>query len=96
VEAPAISAVPKARKHTLARRQAAPVYRALIAQGSVGLSWREVYALLHGGEHAVGDQQVHVGQVISWMRSKGVVIDAFYEGGETRFRVVEREQVADE
>jgi hypothetical protein len=71
--------VNKAREKTDAERrpQAAVLYRALLAAGPGGLSWRECWAL--------GDWEV--GPVVIWMRAHGVEVEARYDpvAGETRF-----------
>jgi hypothetical protein len=56
----------------------AVLFRALSSSGDVGLSWVECLALTSDGDPMVG-------QVVTWMRSKGVSIEARYVAGETRF-----------
>ena len=59
---------------------AAVLYRALVARGEVGLSWREAWMVL--------DENVReeaVGPTIIWMRGKGVEVLATYRAGETVF-----------
>ena len=86
-----ISAAPRAPTNTLARRRAAVLYRALVASGSEGLAWRECWQVLLNDEDLVTeDSPVAIGQVITWMRQKGVPIDALYVAGETRFRLGSR------
>jgi hypothetical protein len=78
VYGPVRAPVNKQREKTDAERrpQAAVVYRALLAAGAGGLSWRELWALSEA-----------VGPVVIWMRAHGVEVEARYDPvvGETRF-----------
>lgn len=67
------------QRDELLRPQAAVLYPALKAAGEGGLAWRECFVLV--------SEDTGVGRVVVWMRSHGVEISAWYEAGETRFRL---------
>jgi hypothetical protein len=49
------------------------------------LAWRECFALLSDVEAI--SLPGSVGRHVVWMRARGVVVCAYYEHGETRFRL---------
>ena len=67
---------------------AAGLFRALHQSLEAGLSWVECLAL-------TPDEGPMVGQVVTWMRSKGVDIEARYVAGETRFYLIPPTSVGD-
>jgi len=77
-----VSAPPKPRKDDRDERLrplAATLFKAMQAAGDDGLSWAEAWALTDGVEQT--------GVVVTWMRTKGVEVVAFYLDGQTRFRL---------
>jgi hypothetical protein len=84
-----VSAPPKARQRKksigqddeVLRPQAAVVFRALKAVGASGLAWREVFVLVEDYDGS------EVGRTVTWMRYHGVSVLAYYEAGETRFKL---------
>jgi hypothetical protein len=92
VEQVEVSELPHARPNqseALYRPGATVLYRALVAAGEAGLAWRDCYTLLLGVDLSEGQQAGAVGRHVVWMRSRGVRLYAYYEAGETRFRLEE-------
>lgn len=68
------------KQDEMRRPQAAVLFRALRDAGSLGLSWKQCWALSD-------DEEFAVGPIVIWMRFHGVEVLARYDavGGETRF-----------
>ena len=86
------SDLPKPKKGTASlgldpalRPHAEVLYRSMRAAGVAGVPWIACWeALVAAG---VDTADIQVGRIVTWLRFKGVEVVAFYEGGETRFRL---------
>jgi len=66
----------------LLRPQAALLYPVLKKAGSAGVSWTEAWNVL-----TAQFTDVVTGKVVVYLRAHGVGVVAYYEGGETRFKL---------
>lgn len=90
--------IPAARKHRQVagldpalRPHAEVLYRSMKAAGRAGVPWIACWeALVAAG---VDTADIQVGRIVTWLRFKGVEVVAFYEGGETRFRLEDEVKV---